>query len=134
MEARHATDTIHTSSGHFGVKYINKDDAHHLQQVLEEHYKITMDWDGRRYIGITLDWDYKQRKVHLSMPGYIKAALLQFAIPAQTTQKATVALPINQYNMAQKHSTQQETQRILNTEIVVEMLRQEQDRHTAKSA
>jgi len=69
----------------FGVKYINKDDAHHLQQVLEEHYKITMDWDGRRYIGITLDWDYKQRKVHLSMPGYIKAALLQFAIPAKTT-------------------------------------------------
>ena len=62
----------------FGVKYINKDDAQHLQKVLEKHYKITMDWDGRRYIGITLDWDYKRRQVHLSMPGYIKAALLQF--------------------------------------------------------
>ena len=43
----------------FGVKYTNKDDVQHLQQVLEEHNKITMDWDGRRYIGITLDWDYK---------------------------------------------------------------------------
>ena len=62
----------------FGVKYIDKDDVQHLQHVLEEHYKITMDWDGRRYIGITLDWDYKRRKVHLSMPGYIKAAMLQF--------------------------------------------------------
>jgi hypothetical protein len=62
----------------FGVKYVDKADAQHLQQVLEEHYKITMDWEGRRYIGITLDWDYKRRQVHLSMPGYIKAALVQF--------------------------------------------------------
>ena len=62
----------------FGLKYINKDDVQHLQQVLEEHNKITTDWEGRRYIGITLDWDYKQRKVHLSMPGYIKKALKQF--------------------------------------------------------
>ena len=62
----------------FGVKYVDKADAQHLQQVLEEYYKITMDWEGRRYIGITLDWDYKRRQVHLSMPGYIKAALVQF--------------------------------------------------------
>jgi hypothetical protein len=43
----------------FGVIYTNKDDVQHLQQVLEEHYKITTDWDGKRYIGITLNWDYK---------------------------------------------------------------------------
>ena len=39
----------------FGVKYTNKEDVKHLQRVLEEHYKITTDWNGNRYIGITLD-------------------------------------------------------------------------------
>ena len=43
----------------FGAKYVNKDDVMHLQQVLEEHYQITTDWSGTRYIGITIDWDYK---------------------------------------------------------------------------
>ena len=31
-----------------------------------------------RYIGITIDWDYKKRQVHLSMPGYVAKALKQF--------------------------------------------------------
>ena len=62
----------------FRVKYVGKEHAVHLQKVLEVHYKLTCDWIGHRYIGITLDWDYKQRQVHLSMPGYIKKALKQF--------------------------------------------------------
>eukprot|EP00804_Cyclotella_cryptica_P022993 CCRYP_015003-RA/>CCRYP_015003-RA protein AED:0.12 eAED:0.12 QI:0/0/0/1/1/1/2/0/454 len=36
------------------------------------------DWTGNRYIGIRLDWDYNNRKVHLSMPGYKAKALKQF--------------------------------------------------------
>jgi hypothetical protein len=51
----------------------------HLISVLQEGYVIETDWDGTRYIGLTLDWDYTQRKVHLSMPGYITKALLRFA-------------------------------------------------------
>jgi len=62
----------------FGVKYVGKEHALHLQQTLEHHYKVTKDWAGTRYIGITLDWDYANRKVHLSMPGYVKKALKQF--------------------------------------------------------
>jgi hypothetical protein len=31
-----------------------------------------------RYLELTLDWDYSQRKVHLSMPGYIENALIRF--------------------------------------------------------
>jgi hypothetical protein len=42
----------------FGVKYVGKENALHLKHVLEEHYQLTCDWDGCRYIGITLDWDY----------------------------------------------------------------------------
>ncbi|KAL9178273.1 hypothetical protein ACHAXT_001701 [Thalassiosira profunda] len=54
----------------FGVKYVGKEHAQHLKKTLEEHYKITTDWSGERYIGINLMWDYKRRRVHLSMPGY----------------------------------------------------------------
>ena len=36
-----------------------------------------MDWEGKRYLGLTLDWDVG-RKVHLSMSGYIPDALKRF--------------------------------------------------------
>ena len=62
----------------FGVKYVGEQHAKHLKHTLEQHYKVTTDWTGRRYIGITLDWDYVRRQVHLSMPGYVAKALKQF--------------------------------------------------------
>jgi hypothetical protein len=62
----------------FGVKYVNKDDVEHLISSLSQDYTIDTDWEGTRYLGITLHWDYLQRKVHLSMPGYIENALIRF--------------------------------------------------------
>ena len=59
----------------FGVKYVGEKHALHLKQTLEENYKITTEWDGTRYIGITIDWDYRQRQVHLSLTGYTNKAL-----------------------------------------------------------
>ena len=53
----------------FGVKYTNKDDVKHLASVLRQDYEIDIDWEGTRYLGLTIDWDYIHRKVHLSMPG-----------------------------------------------------------------
>jgi hypothetical protein len=41
----------------FGVKYISNEHAQYLKNALEEHYKLTCDWTGKWYIGITLDWD-----------------------------------------------------------------------------
>eukprot|EP00804_Cyclotella_cryptica_P026377 CCRYP_007695-RA/>CCRYP_007695-RA protein AED:0.34 eAED:0.34 QI:0/0/0/1/1/1/3/0/489 len=70
----------------FGVKYIGKEHALHLQSVIEQHYKCSTDWSGNRYIGITIDWDYTQRKVHLSMPGYKDKALKQFQHLSTETQ------------------------------------------------
>jgi hypothetical protein len=60
----------------FGVKYINKTDVNHLISVLSKDYKIDTEWDETRYLGLALDWDYKLRQVHLSMPGYIEKALI----------------------------------------------------------
>eukprot|EP00956_Cyclotella_meneghiniana_P024798 scaffold50421_cov81-Cyclotella_meneghiniana.AAC.3 len=62
----------------FGVKYVGKEHADHLLKTLEEHYKVTSDWKGDRYIGIHLQWDYNKRQVHLYMPDYVKRALKQF--------------------------------------------------------
>ena len=62
----------------FGVKYMGEEHAMHLKAALEEDYKVTTEWGGKRYIGITLDWDYKRRQVRLSMPNYVKKALTQF--------------------------------------------------------
>eukprot|EP00804_Cyclotella_cryptica_P016685 CCRYP_001996-RA/>CCRYP_001996-RA protein AED:0.37 eAED:0.37 QI:0/-1/0/1/-1/1/1/0/336 len=62
----------------FGVKYVGEEHPQHLLAALQEHYKVTTDWTGCRYIGITLDWDYIKRRVDLSMPGYVDKALHQF--------------------------------------------------------
>ncbi len=62
----------------FGVKYINKEDVVHLASVLKQEYEINIDWEGTGYLGLTLDWDYPTRKVHLSMPGYIEKNLVRF--------------------------------------------------------
>ena len=63
---------------------MGKENADHLISVLQGDYEIDIDWEGTRYIGLTLDWDYSERKVHLSMPGYITKALTQFAHKTST--------------------------------------------------
>ena len=40
-----------------------------------------MDWEGWRYVGLTLDWDYNTKQMHISMPGYVAKALKQFHHP-----------------------------------------------------
>ena len=59
----------------FGVNYVGEEHAKHLVDALEEHYKIFQDWEGKTYCGLTLEWDYEARKVHVSMPGYVQDAL-----------------------------------------------------------
>jgi hypothetical protein len=50
----------------------------HLIAVLKEHYELSIDWTGTKFIGLTLDWDYVGRAVHLSMPGYVEKMLVYF--------------------------------------------------------
>ena len=62
----------------FGIKYINKQDVEHLMSVLKENYDVTEDWNGERYIGLHMRWDYKGKQVHVAMPGYVQKALAEF--------------------------------------------------------
>jgi hypothetical protein len=69
----------------FGVKYVGKEHAQHLIDMLKSFYDLTVDWEATKYCGITLDWDYANRTVDLSMPRYVADALHQFqhATPKQ---------------------------------------------------
>ena len=62
----------------FGVKYVGEENAQHLLDTVQKYYKCSCDWKGERYCGLTIKWDYAGRKVHLSMPGYVRKALTRF--------------------------------------------------------
>ena len=91
----------------FGVKYVGEEHALHLKQTLTADYAVTTEWDGKRYIGITLDWDYKRRQVHLSMPGYIQKALKQFQHIAPSKQQQPYPSASINYGAKKQYATQQ---------------------------
>ena len=92
----------------FGVKYVGKEHALHLQKVLNLNYKTTNDWTGNRYIGIALDWDYKRRRVHLSMPNYTKKALKQFQHePPATPQHSPFRAATINYGAKKQYAKQE---------------------------
>ncbi len=65
----------------FGVKYVGKENALHLLNTIQKYYKCSCNWDGERYYGLTIKWDYEGQKVHLSMLTYVKKALQRFQHP-----------------------------------------------------
>ena len=58
---RHVTRPVQFSLvvDDFGVKYKGKENAEHLINAIKsEGYKLSIDWEGAKYCGITLDWNY----------------------------------------------------------------------------
>jgi hypothetical protein len=51
----------------FGIKYVGCEHAKHLATILNEHYKCLQDWNGQQCLGMNIDWDYNDKKVHVSM-------------------------------------------------------------------
>jgi hypothetical protein len=53
--------------------------------ALRKHYTISVDLTGSKYLGLDIAWDYVNRTVDISIPGYIEHALLcfQHASPAK---------------------------------------------------
>ena len=45
---------------YFGVNNAGKDHARHLISVLKEHYENSENWEGKKYVGLTFDWDYEK--------------------------------------------------------------------------
>jgi hypothetical protein len=65
----------------FLIKYSERADAEHLIRALEEVYVMKTDWEAKKYLGITLDWDYSSavRTVTLSMPNYVEKGVQRFS-------------------------------------------------------
>ena len=63
----------------FGFQYNNKQDADYLIMALRNDYKdVTVDWTGARFCGVNIAWDYQNKHVDISMPGYIEKVLHRF--------------------------------------------------------
>ena len=62
----------------FGVKYVSKKHVNHLINVLKKHDTMAEDWESENYGGVTLDWYYTKRQVHLPMPECVKDSLIRF--------------------------------------------------------
>ena len=90
----------------FGVKYFSKDDADHLLSSLRSSgFTVSTDWSGKNYCGLTLDWNYKDGYVDISMPKYVSAALLKFqhqtpARPCHAPHKWTHPAYVKQTQLA----------------------------------
>ena len=70
----------------YSVNYINKADDEHLNAALSIIYKITSNWSGGRYLGLTLKWEYEALIYDMSMPIYIETILqkLKYATATQS--------------------------------------------------
>ena len=55
----------------FGVEYLGKQHAEHLATIQKKYHNITEDWEGKKYAGINLKWDYEKRTCRATMDGYI---------------------------------------------------------------
>ena len=65
----------------FGVKYTGDASAYHLIATLRSLYTISVDWYVSLFCCLTIVWDYANRTVDVSMPGYINKALHKFQHP-----------------------------------------------------
>ena len=71
---------------YFGIEYVGKEHALHLRKTLEQNYEITTDWEGTKFAGIDLAWDYNYRHANrtcrISVDGYIAKVLLKYGHPS----------------------------------------------------
>lgn len=68
---RHATSSIifALTVDDFGVQFTDKAHVDHFIALLKQHYKITVDWEGKNCCGLDLEWDYDEGFMLLSFFG-----------------------------------------------------------------
>ena len=62
----------------FGVKYFCKTKLNHLINSLLKNYKISTDYSGTNYCGLTIKWNYEQGYVDISIRDYVPKNLKKF--------------------------------------------------------
>ena len=100
----------------FGVKYHTKDDMHNFLNMLGKHYDYTVDWTGRNFCGMTMDWHYHEGYVDVSMPNYVSEALKKLQHVPQTYPQYSphkyIAIQYGKSN-TQQYATSEDTSSLL---------------------
>jgi Reverse transcriptase (RNA-dependent DNA polymerase) len=80
---KHDTNTIYFTLivDDFLILHAQKGALEHLKTTLQKHYTITADDAAMKFCGMTLDWNYADGHVTVSMPGYVESALQRFMHP-----------------------------------------------------
>jgi hypothetical protein len=101
----------------FAIKYTKVEDAKYLFDTLQKDYTITVDWDATKYIGLAIEWDYKNQKVYTHMPGYLSKALLRFKhdVP-KTKQNSPHPHVAPQYGAKEQYTMEEDTSPLLSKE------------------
>ena len=87
----------------FLSKYTNLTNFEHLIQTLKSRYGLKVDMEAKKYLGMKLDWDYKNGTMEISMPDYVKNALtkLNYTSKNHETHSAIKFVKLN-YAKAQQ--------------------------------
>ena len=62
----------------FSIKHNNNEDLQYLINMLSTRHIITKDMSGSLHVGVTLQWDYENRKVRYSMLNYIPKLIKKY--------------------------------------------------------
>ena len=62
----------------FGIKVVGDKNANHLVRTLEQDYDVMIDWKGELFVGIKLEWNYKNRTLDTHVPDYVRKALHKY--------------------------------------------------------
>ncbi|KAL7483265.1 hypothetical protein ACHAW6_008916 [Cyclotella cf. meneghiniana] len=74
----HLMDTVkYPTSLACGNMRVDQYNSHYTQK----YYEITINKEGSLYCGITLKWNYKNRTLDISMPGYVEKQLQKYNYP-----------------------------------------------------
>jgi Reverse transcriptase (RNA-dependent DNA polymerase) len=58
----------------FLIQYSKLEDLEYLFSTLRKNYEITVDMTASKFCGMTLEWNYEEGHVTISMPGYVEKA------------------------------------------------------------
>ena len=61
----------------FVIEYVGEHHTQHLLGTLQEYYTVTTNWEGKKYTGIDIEWNYKSRTYQLTKEDYIRQHLLR---------------------------------------------------------
>ena len=92
----------------------HKQDFDHLTHAIQQHYKLSIDWEGKYYYWFNLQWNHKNNYVDITIPDYITSVLKRFqhniTKPTYTPYK-----PLCSYNQIRQIARQPDTSPPLST-------------------